>query len=420
MSPRSKGPDTSPQPLLIQGWSGECTGHKRSTTRKCGAGWKRSTTGCVRVSATVRYAVHWCSANTFKPMRPLPSRTVAQRDEQSKDQVHCRGSHNAQPRMRTKDPIWSLHSAIAICLLILRQLVRISGWLLRYREYHLWLTFQGRKMRMRRRGFRGFSFVYGVDLLFGKINNLVFQRNSHMVRSIFSVVLIASFCLVPASVSMQAQAVPEAALAGLHWRDVGPMRGGRSYGVAGSPSQPDTFYFGSVGGGVWKTVNAGRTWGPIADQGIPIGSIGAIAVAPSNPSVIYVGTGEPDIRSQHSYGIGMFKSVDEGKTWTHIGLENSEHIGRIVVDPANPDRVYVAVLGHVYDARLETRCLPFARRRQDMEEGPLQNFGPGQCRRHRASHQSPEPEGALRISMGNTSSAVVGVRAVLYAWQRTL
>ncbi|MEO6805214.1 MAG: glycoside hydrolase, partial [Edaphobacter sp.] len=143
---------------------------------------------------------------------------------------------------------------------------------------------------------------------------------------------------------------PHSLVSGLHWRDVGPMRGGRSYGVAGSPSEPDTFYFGSVGGGVWKTVNAGRTWFPIADEGIPIGSIGAIAVAPSNPSVLYVGTGEPDIRSQHSYGIGVYKSTDEGKTWTHIGLEKTSQIGRIVVDPTDPNRVYVAALGHVYNA----------------------------------------------------------------------
>src|SRR6202042_3622126 len=113
-------------------------------------------------------------------------------------------------------------------------------------------------------------------------------------------------------------------------------------GVAGVPSKPSTFYFGSVGGGVWKTENAGRTWFPIADEGIPIGSIGAIAVAPSNPAVIYVGTGEPDIRSQHSYGIGMFKSMDAGKTWKSIGLEDSRQIGRIVVDPKDPARVYVA------------------------------------------------------------------------------
>jgi photosystem II stability/assembly factor-like uncharacterized protein len=143
---------------------------------------------------------------------------------------------------------------------------------------------------------------------------------------------------------------PAEMLGGLEWRDVGPMRGGRSYAVAGSANQPDTFYMGSVGGGVWKTANAGRTWFPIGDQGIPIGSIGAIAVAPSDPNIVYVGTGEPDIRSQHSYGIGVFKSTDAGKTWKCIGLEDSRQIGRIVVDPKDPNRVYVAALGHVYDA----------------------------------------------------------------------
>src|SRR6185437_10225774 len=143
---------------------------------------------------------------------------------------------------------------------------------------------------------------------------------------------------------------PAALLGGLEWRDVGPMRGVRTYAVAGVASPPDTFDMGSVGGGVWKTQNAGRTWFPISDQGIPIGSIGAIAVAPSDPNVVYVGTGEPDIRSQHSYGIGVFKSTDAGKTWKPIGLEDSSQIGRIVVDPRHPDIVYVAALGHVYDA----------------------------------------------------------------------
>src|SRR6202034_3651232 len=142
-------------------------------------------------------------------------------------------------------------------------------------------------------------------------------------------------------------------LSGLQWRDVGPLRGGRSYGVAGHASQPDTFYFGSVGGGVWKTENSGRTSFPISDStasggGIPIGSIGAIAVAPSNANVVYVGTGEPDIRSQNSYGIGMFKSADAGKTWTHIGLDNTKQIGRVVVDPKNANLVYVAALGNIY------------------------------------------------------------------------
>jgi photosystem II stability/assembly factor-like uncharacterized protein len=149
---------------------------------------------------------------------------------------------------------------------------------------------------------------------------------------------------------------PESMLEGLHWRDVGPMRGGRSYAVAGNASAPDTFYMGSVGGGVWKTENAGRTWLPIADDphtGIPIGSIGAIAVAPSNPDIIYVGTGEPDIRSQHSYGIGVFKSTDAGKTWRFIGLKETRQIGKIVVDPGDPNHVYVAALGHAYDGNAE-------------------------------------------------------------------
>src|ERR1700691_3596353 len=146
---------------------------------------------------------------------------------------------------------------------------------------------------------------------------------------------------------------PGSLLSGLRWRDVGPMRGGRTYAVAGHASQPDTFYFGSVGGGVWKTENAGRTWFPISDEGIPIGSIGSIAVAPSNPNIVYVGTGEGDIRSQHSYGIGMYKSTDAGKTWTHIGLEKTRQIGRVAVDPTNPNRVYVAALGHVYAPNID-------------------------------------------------------------------
>ncbi len=164
--------------------------------------------------------------------------------------------------------------------------------------------------------------------------------------------LLFSLSFATTAPAQQPGQYPQALLNGLHWRDVGPMRGGRSYGVAGVAGEPATFYFGSVGGGVWKTVNAGHTWFPISDDpktGIPIGSIGAIDVAASNPSIIYVGTGEPDIRSQHSYGNGVYKSTDEGKTWSHIGLDDSEHIGRIAIDPTNPNRVFVAALGHVYD-----------------------------------------------------------------------
>src|SRR3954454_12160410 len=119
-------------------------------------------------------------------------------------------------------------------------------------------------------------------------------------------------CL-PAQDSPTRAADPAPLLSGFEWRDVGPMRAGRVFGVAGNAAQPDTFYFGSVGGGVWKTENAGRTWLPISDRGIPIGSIGAVCVAPSDPNVIYVGTGESDIRSQNSYGLGTYKSIDAGK-----------------------------------------------------------------------------------------------------------
>ena len=165
----------------------------------------------------------------------------------------------------------------------------------------------------------------------------------------------ASFAILFA-IPANGQQYPAEMLSGLQWRDVGPMRGGRTYAVAGNASQPDTFYMGSVGGGVWKTENSGRTWFPVADDpktGIPIGSIGAIAVAPSNPDIIYVGTGEPDIRSQHSYGIGVFKSTDAGKTWHFVGLAETRQIGKIVIDPSDPDRVYVAALGHVYKSNPE-------------------------------------------------------------------
>ncbi|HLK34965.1 MAG TPA: hypothetical protein VKT29_17840, partial [Terriglobales bacterium] len=135
--------------------------------------------------------------------------------------------------------------------------------------------------------------------------------------------------------------------AGLRWRCIGPFRGGRALAASGVPGQTETFYFGAVGGGVWKTTDSGRVWRPVFDAA-PIASIGALAVAPSDPNVIYVGTGEADMRSDISFGDGVYKSTDAGKTWHSVGLRETRHIGRILVDPRNPDIVLVAALGRAY------------------------------------------------------------------------
>ncbi len=133
----------------------------------------------------------------------------------------------------------------------------------------------------------------------------------------------------------------------LSWRHIGPFRGGRTKAAAGIPSQPNVFYVGAVNGGVWKTTDAGRTWTPIFDSQ-PTGSIGAIAVAPSDPNVVYVGSGEGLQRPDLSTGDGIYKSTDAGRTWTHLGLRDGQQIPQIIVDPRDPNRVFVAVLGHPY------------------------------------------------------------------------
>jgi photosystem II stability/assembly factor-like uncharacterized protein len=133
----------------------------------------------------------------------------------------------------------------------------------------------------------------------------------------------------------------------LHWRLIGPFRGGRALAVTGVPGEPNHFYFGAVDGGVWESDDAGRTWKPIFDDQ-DIGSIGSIAVAPSNPRIVYVGSGEADMRSDIAYGDGMYKSTDGGKSWAHLGLTDTRQIGAIVVDPRDPNIVYVAALGHQY------------------------------------------------------------------------
>ena len=138
----------------------------------------------------------------------------------------------------------------------------------------------------------------------------------------------------------------------LHWRLIGPFRGGRVLTVAGIPGDGRHYYFGAVDGGVWATDDAGRTWRPIFDSQ-PAGSIGDLALAPSRPDTIYVGTGEADMRSDIAHGNGLYKSTDAGLHWSFIGLADSRQIGRILVDPRNPDLVYVAALGHAYGPNTE-------------------------------------------------------------------
>ena len=159
--------------------------------------------------------------------------------------------------------------------------------------------------------------------------------------------LIALISLMLAASSIGAQQVDSDLYSALRWRMIGPFRAGRVNAVSGVVGQPDTFYFGSVGGGLWKSQNSGRTWTPIFDS-TNVASIGAIGVAPSNPNLIYVGTGEADMRDSIAFGNGVYKSTDAGKTWQHLGLESTKQIGRIIVDPRNPNTVFLAALGNVY------------------------------------------------------------------------
>src|ERR671933_565374 len=155
----------------------------------------------------------------------------------------------------------------------------------------------------------------------------------------------------PAANGARAQAtptsnMPDSVFKALKYRYIGP-EGNRTDAVAGVKGDPNVYYVGAASGGLWKTTDAGAHWAPIFDDQ-PVSSIGAVAVAPSDPNVVWVGTGESFIRSHISTGWGMFKSTNAGKTWTRAGLENTGRIARIAIDPTDPDRVLVAALGHAY------------------------------------------------------------------------
>jgi len=164
---------------------------------------------------------------------------------------------------------------------------------------------------------------------------------------------VAITCLAAGSAFAAATGeIPDSAFNAMKWRGIGPFRGGRADAVAGVPGAPTTFYFGAAAGGVWKTTDAGGTWKPIFDGQANL-SIGAVAVAPSNPDVIYVGTGEGALRGDITFGDGVYKSTDGGKTWANVGLKDTRQIGAVIVDPANPDIALVAAIGHAFGPNAE-------------------------------------------------------------------
>ena len=164
-------------------------------------------------------------------------------------------------------------------------------------------------------------------------------------------VLTFLFFIIPFNIIL-AQTIPEATYAAMHWRLIGPYRAGWATMAEGIPNKPNTFYFGAAGGGIWKTDDAGRTWQPLM-QHQQSSSVGALAIAPSNPQIIYVGTGQVALRYDMLAGNGIYKTEDGGKTWANTGLNGSRHIGRILIDPHNPNRVLVAAMGNAFGPNSE-------------------------------------------------------------------
>src|SRR5258708_610497 len=160
---------------------------------------------------------------------------------------------------------------------------------------------------------------------------------------IAAAVCLSTFCAVEAF----AQPIPSELFSDLRWRNIGPFRAGWSTCAEGIPDQPDVFYFGAAVGGVWRSDDAGQTWEPLF-QNERAASVDAIAIAPSNPKVLYVGTGQVETRYDIASGSGVYRSDDGGATWHHLGLSGTRAIGRILVDAKNPDVVLVAAFGHIF------------------------------------------------------------------------
>ncbi len=162
------------------------------------------------------------------------------------------------------------------------------------------------------------------------------------------VLLSFSFQNLTAQNSNQDTEIPKEFYNQLEWRNIGPNRGGRSLGASGSPGRTNEYYFGATGGGLWKTIDGGTEWFPVTDGQVTSSSVGAVAVAETNPDIVYIGMGEVQLRGSITQGDGVYKTTDGGKTWRHLGLEETQAVARIRIHPTNPDIVYVAALGHPY------------------------------------------------------------------------
>ncbi len=170
---------------------------------------------------------------------------------------------------------------------------------------------------------------------------------------ISAMIAVGMVLLTGVSVPQGTTAYDSQFFSGLKWRNVGPNRGGRSIATAGSASRPLEYYFGATGGGLWKTTDGGNTWRPVTDTALKTSSVGAVAVSESNPDIVFIGTGEVELRGDIIQGDGLYKSTDGGKTWTASGLAETQAIGRIRIHPTNPDIVYVAALGHPFGSNAE-------------------------------------------------------------------